>query len=162
MKRFRLSIDDFGTGHSSLSQLRDIAFDELKIDRSFVHGALHDRTARAMYDASLGLGRKLGMEVVAEGVEDGDDWELLHQTAASWPKAISLAGPCLPPICPTGSHRGMSACVTGNWVPSTARAERPPLRLAASLLSPPQVTAADTPARSGWTPRRNNRCWLSS
>ena len=55
LKRFRLSIDDFGTGHSSLAQLRDIPFDELKIDQGFVHGALADETLRAMYDASLSL-----------------------------------------------------------------------------------------------------------
>jgi len=40
LKRFGLSIDDFGTGHSSLAQLRDLPFDELKIDRGFVHGRI--------------------------------------------------------------------------------------------------------------------------
>ncbi|MET0893960.1 MAG: EAL domain-containing response regulator [Pseudoxanthomonas sp.] len=93
MKRFRLSIDDFGTGHSSLAQLRDISFDELKIDRSFVHGALHDRTARAMYDASLGLGRTLGMQVVAEGVEDQDDWELLNLTGCELAQGYFIGRP---------------------------------------------------------------------
>ncbi len=76
LRRFRLSIDDFGTGHSSLTQVHDIPFDELKIDRSFVHGAAHDETARAMMQASLGLGRQLGMDVVAEGIEDREDWNL--------------------------------------------------------------------------------------
>jgi EAL domain-containing protein (putative c-di-GMP-specific phosphodiesterase class I) len=80
LKRFRLSIDDFGTGHSSLTQLSDISFDELKIDQSFVHGASHDKTARAIYDASLGVGKQLGMKIVAEGVEDRDDWDLLVRT----------------------------------------------------------------------------------
>ncbi|MEO6519783.1 MAG: EAL domain-containing response regulator [Pseudoxanthomonas sp.] len=93
MKRFRLAIDDFGTGHASLSQLRDISFDQLKIDRSFVHGALHDKTARAMYDASLGLGKKLGMEVVAEGVEDGDDWELLQLTGCELAQGYFIGRP---------------------------------------------------------------------
>ncbi|MET1162324.1 MAG: EAL domain-containing response regulator [Pseudoxanthomonas sp.] len=93
MKRFRLSIDDFGTGHSSLSQLRDISFDELKIDRSFVHGALRDETARAMYDASLGLGKQLGMEVVAEGVEDSDDWELLRLTGCDLAQGYFIGRP---------------------------------------------------------------------
>lgn len=78
LKRFRLSIDDFGTGHSSLTQVHDIPFNELKIDRSFVHGAAQDETARAMMHASLGLGRQLGMEVVAEGVEDRADWNLVR------------------------------------------------------------------------------------
>ena len=80
LKRFRLSIDDFGTGHSSLAQLRDIPFDELKIDQGFVHRAWSDETLRAMYDASLSLARQLGMEVVAEGVEDRNDWEILRRT----------------------------------------------------------------------------------
>ncbi len=80
LKRFHLSIDDFGTGHSSLSQLRDIPFDELKIDQGFVHRAWADDTLRAIYDASLSMAKQLGMEVVAEGVEDRNDWELLRQT----------------------------------------------------------------------------------
>ena len=79
MKRFQMAIDDFGTGHSSLSQLRDIPFDELKIDHGFVHDACKDPTARAIYDASLALGKQLGMVVVAEGVEDEDDWNMLLQ-----------------------------------------------------------------------------------
>jgi EAL domain-containing protein (putative c-di-GMP-specific phosphodiesterase class I) len=81
LKRFHLSIDDFGTGHSSLAQLRDIPFDELKIDQSFVHRACADETLRAMFDASLALARQLDIEVVvAEGVEDQDDWEFLRRT----------------------------------------------------------------------------------
>lgn len=80
LKRFRLSIDDFGTGHSSLAQLRDIPFDEIKIDRSFVHGASSDVTVRAKYDANLSIARQLEMEVVAEGVEDRADWDFLRST----------------------------------------------------------------------------------
>jgi len=49
LKRFSLSIDDFGTGHSSLSQLRDIPFDELKVDRGFVHGAASNKTLRHLW-----------------------------------------------------------------------------------------------------------------
>jgi EAL domain-containing protein (putative c-di-GMP-specific phosphodiesterase class I) len=80
IKRFRLAIDDFGTGHSSLLQLRDIAFDELKIDQAFVHGAWRDPTSRAIFEASLGLGRQLGIEVVAEGVRDRDDWNFVARS----------------------------------------------------------------------------------
>ena len=80
LKRFRLSIDDFGTGHSSLAQLRGFPFDEIKIDRSFVHGASSDGIVRAKYDASLSIARQLDMEVVAEGVEDRDDWDFLRHT----------------------------------------------------------------------------------
>ena len=55
----------FGTGHSSLAQLRDIPFDELKIDQGFVHRAWHNETCGRL-DASLGLARQLNMEAIAE------------------------------------------------------------------------------------------------
>ncbi|MDQ3187048.1 MAG: EAL domain-containing response regulator [Pseudomonadota bacterium] len=95
LKRFRLSIDDFGTGHSSLAQLRDIPFDELKIDQGFVHGAWADETLRAMYDASLALARQLGMEVVAEGVEDRNDWDLLCRTGCDLAQGTFISRPML-------------------------------------------------------------------
>ncbi len=93
LKRFGLSIDDFGTGHSSLTQLHDIPFNELKIDRSFVHGAWRDETVLAMYNASLGLGKQLGMQVVAEGVEDSDDWEFLCRTGCDLAQGYFIAHP---------------------------------------------------------------------
>jgi EAL domain-containing protein (putative c-di-GMP-specific phosphodiesterase class I)/CheY-like chemotaxis protein len=93
LKRFRLSIDDFGTGHSSLAQLRDIPFDELKIDQGFVHGAWRDETLRAMYEASLSLARQLGMEVVAEGVADRDDWNFLQKTGCDLAQGMFVSRP---------------------------------------------------------------------
>lgn len=93
MRRYGLSIDDFGTGHSSLKLLRDIPFDELKIDRNFVQDARRDTTARAIYDASLSLGRQLGMTVVAEGVEDEADWELVRQTGCDVAQGYYIARP---------------------------------------------------------------------
>jgi EAL domain-containing protein (putative c-di-GMP-specific phosphodiesterase class I)/CheY-like chemotaxis protein len=93
LKRFRLSIDDFGTGHSSLTQLQDIAFDELKIDHGFVHGAWRDESTRAMYYASLGLGMHLGMDVVAEGVEDREDWDFVHDTGCGQAQGYFIARP---------------------------------------------------------------------
>jgi len=93
LKRFRLSIDDFGTGHSSLSQLRDIPFDELKIDQGFVHGAYNNERVRAIYNASLSLARQLGMGVVAEGVEDRDDWNFLCLTGCELAQGYFIAKP---------------------------------------------------------------------
>ena len=93
MKRYGLSIDDFGTGHSSLKLLRDIPFDELKIDGSFVHDAWHDPTARAIYDASLALGQQLGMVVCAEGVEDGDDWDLVKRSGCDKAQGYFIGRP---------------------------------------------------------------------
>lgn len=93
LKRFRLSIDDFGTGHSSLAQLRGIPFDELKIDRSIVHGAWAGKTEQAKYDTCLGIAKQLGMEVVAEGVEDHDDWNFLHRTKCDLAQGYFIAHP---------------------------------------------------------------------
>ncbi len=79
LKGFGLSIDDFGTGHSSLVQLRDVPFNELKIDGGFVHGAWNNSSTKAIFDASLGLARQLKITAVAEGVEDRADWNFLRK-----------------------------------------------------------------------------------
>jgi EAL domain-containing protein (putative c-di-GMP-specific phosphodiesterase class I)/CheY-like chemotaxis protein len=79
MQRFGLSIDDFGTGHSSLAQLRDVPFTELKIDRGFVHGARQNQLIRPMLEGSIGMAQRLGLQTVAEGVETEDDWSLLRE-----------------------------------------------------------------------------------
>lgn len=96
LKRFRLAIDDFGTGHSSLAQLRDIPFDELKIDQGFVHRAWVDERLRAIYDACLALAKQLDMEVVAEGVADQDDWDLLRRTGCDLAQGSFISQPVLP------------------------------------------------------------------
>jgi len=100
LKHIGLSIDDFGTGHSSLAQLRDIPFDELKLDRGFVHGALHDAANRTILEANLGMAHQLGMRTVAEGVEDREDWDLLRrlgcQLAQGYFVARPMAGADLP------------------------------------------------------------------
>lgn len=93
LKRFRLSIDDFGTGHSSLAQLRDLPFDELKIDRGFVHGACANKTLRAIFETSLDLARMLNMDVVAEGVEDRDDWDFLCHSRCTLAQGYFIARP---------------------------------------------------------------------
>ena len=93
LKRFRFSIDDFGTGHSSLAQLRDIPFDELKIDRGFVHGAGTDPTIRAIFDSSVTLAKQLGMQIVAEGVEDRADWEHVRKAKCDLAQGYFLAKP---------------------------------------------------------------------
>ena len=79
LQRFNLSIDDFGTGHSSLAQLRDVPFTELKVDRGFVRGAQLNSIIRPILEGSLGLAKRLGMQSVAEGVETSEDWHLLRE-----------------------------------------------------------------------------------
>ncbi|MBY0341154.1 MAG: EAL domain-containing response regulator [Rhodocyclaceae bacterium] len=93
LKRVSLSIDDFGTGHSSLAQLRDVPFDELKVDRSFVHGAHADASLCAILDASLSLAHRLGMRSVAEGVEDIADWHMLRACGCNYAQGYFIGRP---------------------------------------------------------------------
>jgi diguanylate cyclase (GGDEF)-like protein len=72
-----LSLDDFGTGWSSLRQLRQLPVSEIKIDRSFVSRMVHDPRDKAIVSSVIDLGRGLGMRVVAEGVEDEQTWREL-------------------------------------------------------------------------------------
>jgi len=71
----RISIDDFGVGYSSMSQLLGLAIDELKIDKSFVLGLTSDPRAQAIVRSAIELARALGLTVVAEGIEHE---EVLH------------------------------------------------------------------------------------
>jgi EAL domain-containing protein (putative c-di-GMP-specific phosphodiesterase class I) len=79
LQHFTLSIDDFGTGHSSLAQLRDVPFTELKIDRTFVRGSKNNPIIRPMLAGSIDIARRLGMKCVAEGVETQEDWQVLRE-----------------------------------------------------------------------------------
>lgn len=93
VQRFGLSIDDFGTGHSSLAQLRDVPFTELKVDRSFVHGARDNAVVRPILEGSIGMARRLGMQSVAEGVETEDDWRLLQEIGCDLAQGYFIARP---------------------------------------------------------------------
>jgi EAL domain-containing protein (putative c-di-GMP-specific phosphodiesterase class I) len=67
----RIALDDFGTGYSSLNRLKSLPVDVLKIDRAFVEGLGDEPEASALLDAIITMGHALGMEIVAEGVENG-------------------------------------------------------------------------------------------
>ncbi|HEX7370972.1 MAG TPA: EAL domain-containing response regulator [Rhodanobacteraceae bacterium] len=79
LKGFGLSVDDFGTGWSSLSQLAQLPVTELKIDQGFINGATQESRKRAVVEASLELGRKLGLTTVAEGVRNVEEWQMLAE-----------------------------------------------------------------------------------
>jgi EAL domain-containing protein (putative c-di-GMP-specific phosphodiesterase class I) len=83
MYGFNLSIDDFGTAYSSFSHLTKIPFSELKIERTFVHGAATDKAKHAVVGACAQLGRRLGLDVVAEGVESRADLEVVREAGCT-------------------------------------------------------------------------------
>lgn len=93
LKRFALSIDDFGTGNSSMAQLKDIPFTELKVDRAFVNGAANNTSALAILETSIHLAKKLGMSIVAEGAETREDWDLVEQLGCDYVQGYYCAKP---------------------------------------------------------------------
>jgi EAL domain-containing protein (putative c-di-GMP-specific phosphodiesterase class I) len=74
----RISIDDFGTGFASFQHLRELDFDELKLDTAFVHDLGVDPAATVLIDGFLTIGEGLGVQVIAEGVERKQQLELLR------------------------------------------------------------------------------------
>jgi len=93
LKGLGLSIDDYGTGFSSLQQLARIPFTELKIDRSFVHGASRRDNLRVILQSALDLARQLGLVAVAEGIETLEDWRLVQACGCSIGQGWLVARP---------------------------------------------------------------------
>ncbi len=75
----RVSLDDFGTGFSSLSYLKDLPIDTLKIDKSFIDTAIHDRSTNIITESVVNMVKKLGLETVAEGVETQEQYDFLKK-----------------------------------------------------------------------------------
>jgi len=73
-----VAVDDFGTGYSSLDSLKRLPISTLKIDRSFVHGMVHNENLAVIVHSTINLAHNLGMRVVAEGVEDQETLDLLE------------------------------------------------------------------------------------
>ncbi|MEV7417098.1 EAL domain-containing protein [Streptomyces sp. NPDC089919] len=109
----RISLDDFGTGHSSIARLRELPVDELKIDRSFVAGMAEDSRDAAVVRCAVGLACSLGLDVVAEGVETEADLRMLEGMGVpviqGW-----LVSPAMAPADATGwLHRTAAAASAG-------------------------------------------------
>jgi diguanylate cyclase (GGDEF)-like protein len=92
----RIAIDDFGTGFSSLGTLASLPVDILKIDRSFISARDSTSESVAMLDAILGLAHKLSLSVVAEGIEQHDQMELLRDLGCPMGQGFLLARPTSP------------------------------------------------------------------
>ena len=105
----RISIDDYGTGYSSLAVLRALPIDEIKIDKSFVLDMRADASDAVLVRSTVQLGQALGLSVVAEGVETNESWHLL----ADWG-------------CDRAQGYLISRPVSADKIPATIRAWIPP------------------------------------
>ncbi len=89
----RVSIDDYGTGYASMSYLKDLPVDELKIDRAFVSGVLNDPQTEILARSIIELGHNLGLTVVGEGVEDESVAALLRDAGCDVAQGFLYARP---------------------------------------------------------------------
>ena len=90
---FKLELDDFGTGHSSISHLRNFSVDRLKIDRGFVSGIDADPNLQKITGAIIALSRNLGIEPLAEGVETRAEGDMLRRLGCTQFQGFGIARP---------------------------------------------------------------------
>jgi diguanylate cyclase (GGDEF)-like protein len=89
----RITLDDFGSGYSSLGRLRDLPFDQLKIDRSFIAGIQSDDRDLQITRSAIDLGHSLDITVVAEGLESPADWHRLAALGCDAAQGYALSHP---------------------------------------------------------------------
>ena len=116
LKGFGISIDDYGTGFSSMQQLSRFPFSELKIDRSFIQGAPARQYIRNILKSAIEMGQRLGITTVAEGVETEAELHLLKSLGCNQAQGYLLARPMpgreLPGWVEQDSQRKNTLCQT--------------------------------------------------
>lgn len=93
MHGFGLSVDDYGTGFSSLKQLTRVPFTELKVDQGFVTGCGSVPASRSIVESSVEMAHRLGIKSVAEGVETQSDWDVLKASGCDVAQGYFIAKP---------------------------------------------------------------------
>ncbi len=96
IRNIGVSIDDFGTGHSSLRELQRMPFSEMKIDKSFVLDMANNKDYLVIVNSVVDLGHNLGLKVIAEGVEDVRIWRMLQEKQCDFAQGFYMAKP-MPP-----------------------------------------------------------------
>jgi diguanylate cyclase (GGDEF)-like protein len=92
----RLSIDDFGTGYSSLAYLKNLPVNEIKIDRAFVDSMINEPSDAMIVRSTIDLGHNLGLDVVAEGIEDETTWIALRDLGCDYAQGFFMSKPVPP------------------------------------------------------------------
>jgi EAL domain-containing protein (putative c-di-GMP-specific phosphodiesterase class I) len=92
----RIAIDDFGTGYCSLAYLRQFPVDSLKIDRAFITGMASSEDSRALAHTLIQLGKTLGLQTLAEGIEEPEQLEALRQERCDLGQGYLFARPLDP------------------------------------------------------------------
>jgi len=105
LRNIGVSIDDFGTGHSSLRELQRMPFSELKIDKSFVTDMANNKDCAVIVNSVIDLGHNLGLKVIAEGIEDQRAWEMLRDKGCDFGQGYFMGRP-------------MTAANLGPWIES--------------------------------------------
>jgi EAL domain-containing protein (putative c-di-GMP-specific phosphodiesterase class I) len=111
----RLAADDFGTGYSSLAHLKRLALDEIKIDRSFVTDMTVNHDDAAIVRSTIDLAHSLGIQVVAEGVENSQTWEHLRELSCDFVQGFYVSRP-IPPN-ELGGWLRAPKCALGDRLP---------------------------------------------
>lgn len=93
LRNIGVSIDDFGTGHSSLRELQRMPFSELKIDKSFVLDMARNKDCAVIVNSIIDLGHNLDLKVIAEGVEDKQVWDMLREKNCDFAQGFYMARP---------------------------------------------------------------------
>jgi EAL domain-containing protein (putative c-di-GMP-specific phosphodiesterase class I) len=89
----RIALDDFGTGYSSLSLVQKFPLQRLKIDRAFVQGVVENSNDRSLVRTIVAMGRSLGLDLVAEGVESVHQLQILHEVGCSKAQGYLISHP---------------------------------------------------------------------
>jgi len=125
-----LSIDDFGTGYSSLAYLQRLPVYAVKIDQSFVRDMSLDLSSRAIVEATVDLAHRLGLKVVAEGVETQDSYDLLRSIGCDAAQGYLLARP-------------LAASALTKWIADRDQGKVVDLRRPGWIVGAPEKAASD-------------------
>ncbi|MEO8016940.1 MAG: EAL domain-containing protein [Pseudomonadota bacterium] len=120
----KLSIDDYGTGYSSLSYIMKLPVQELKIDQSFISRMATDEEISTIVRSTIDLGHNLGLQVVAEGVEDVAVWDMLRKLGCDDAQGYFMSKPLEAHALASWirNNHGQFSCLPSSGLPATSHA----------------------------------------